>query len=83
MNPTGKFLKLNTSGSYATVSLMRNGKRKEVTVHRLVSMAYIPNPDCLPQVNHIDGNKLNNQVSNLEWLAEGNEPLPADNQETQ
>lgn len=44
-----------------------NGKFKKVQIHRLVAITFIPNPDNLPQVNHIDENKTNNYVDNLEW----------------
>jgi hypothetical protein len=36
-------------------------------VHQLVALAWLPNPDCLPQINHINGVKLDNHVENLEW----------------
>lgn len=54
---------------YPTVGLQRvNPKFKTgALVHRLVAKAFIPNPDNKPEVNHIDGNKLNNHVDNLEW----------------
>ena len=54
---------------YYKVSLTKKGARNPSShwVHRLVAAAFIKNPDSLPQVNHIDGNKLSNYHSNLEW----------------
>lgn len=52
---------------YKVVTLFKNGKAKCITVHRLVAINFIPNPNGLPVVNHKDENKVNNQVSNLEW----------------
>lgn len=52
---------------YLQVGLTLNGKKYPKRVHRLVAEAFIPNPHNLPQINHKDGNKLNNSVSNLEW----------------
>lgn len=57
---------INNCGYYRA-ELSIKGKTKRFFVHRLVALAYIENPGSLPQVNHIDGNKLNNQVNNLEW----------------
>lgn len=66
----GKVRELTISKSrngYSRVHLNIDCKDKSAYVHRLVAEAYIPNPHNLPQVNHKDGNKDNNNVSNLEW----------------
>lgn len=54
---------------YATMGIYKNKKRFNVRVNRLVASTFIPNPENLEQVNHIDGNKLNDHVSNLEWCS--------------
>ncbi|MEI5946507.1 hypothetical protein ETJ91_00555 [Bacillus albus] len=53
---------------YEVCALSRNCKVKHIAVHRLVAKAFIPNPAGKPQVNHKDGNKTNNDISNLEWV---------------
>ena len=55
------------NGYYKT-ELYNNGKRSVKRINRLVAEAFIPNPDNLPEVNHKDGNKHNNNVDNLEWI---------------
>lgn len=55
-------------GGYLVTDLYQGGKRRTVRVHRLVAEAFIPNPECKPEVNHKDGNKRNNNVSNLEYV---------------
>lgn len=57
---------IRTDG-YLVVVLSCNGKHKMCLVHRLVTEAFIPNTDNLPQVNHKDEDKTNNSVENLEW----------------
>lgn len=53
--------------SYARVTLCKDGTVTRFSVHRLVAMHFIPNPESKPQVNHLDNNGLNNSVNNLEW----------------
>lgn len=52
---------------YLQVRFSINGVKSQPSVHRLVAMTFLPNPDNLPQVNHKDGNAGNNTVENLEW----------------
>ena len=56
-----------TAKGYEYVAIRQKGIYVGYSVHRLVATAFIPNPKRLPQVNHLDGNKLNNHVANLEW----------------
>jgi hypothetical protein len=63
---TMRFIKFKTCNGYKRVELY-GVKRKIFFVHRLVAETYLPNPENKPQVNHMDGNKDNNMLCNLEW----------------
>lgn len=69
---TNKWLKTEKrlGMGYPNASLQRNGKAHTKGVHRLVAEAFLPNPDNKPEVNHIDGNRANPVLSNLEWVTE-------------
>jgi hypothetical protein len=61
-------MKTNTAcHGYHGLVLSCSGKRQAWLLHRLIATIFLPNPDNLSQVNHIDGNKDNNRVENLEW----------------
>lgn len=74
-----KIMRTNSSSNngYPMVNLKRNGIVKHSLVHRLVANAFIPNQDNKPTVNHIDGNKKNNNVSNLEWATRSEQNIHA------
>ena len=60
---------------YIRTSLCINGKTKDMYIHRLVAQAFIPNPDKKDEVNHIDGDKTNNHINNLEWVTKSENGL--------
>ena len=70
-NPKGYILKAwdcpTRNGVYPKVGLWRWNRRKVAFLHRLVALAFIPNPEGKPEVNHFDTNPFNNHVSNLQW----------------
>ena len=69
INQYGKELKpcLNLYGYYQ-LHLCKNGKQKNFRLNRLLAQTFIPNPDNLPEVDHIDRDKSNNNLENLQWV---------------
>ena len=65
---TGKVLKGRNWLGYPKLTLMRDGKKHEKKIHRLVGEQFIPNPNRLPIINHKDNDRSNFSLSNLEWV---------------
>jgi len=66
---TKRFLKHHTHRcGYKDIHLCKDGKKKLLYIHRLVAIHYIPNPHDYPQVDHIDRDRTNNDISNLRWV---------------
>lgn len=68
-NITKKILRpsINKDSGYYQIDLWKDNKSKKYTLHRLVASNFIPNLENKPTVDHIDGNRLNNDISNLRW----------------
>lgn len=67
-NDTGVTIKpMVDSHGYLTIRMRIGGKRVKTYLHRALALAFIPNPDGLPEVDHRDGNKTNNRLYNLRW----------------
>tara|TARA_R110000803_G_scaffold58017_1_gene116203 strand:+ start:771 stop:1214 length:444 start_codon:yes stop_codon:yes gene_type:complete len=62
-----RFLKPRNNNGYLRLELWKNNTKKAFTIHRLVGLHYIPNPENKPQIDHIDRNKTNNNIDNLRW----------------
>jgi len=67
INKSNQEVKPRNCNGYFMLSITTNKKRKEVYIHRVVALAFLPNPDNLPDVHHKDNDKSNNELDNLQW----------------
>ena len=72
-----KYLTKSYNNGYAKIIIKVNGVHHNKLVHRLVATTYIDNPNNKPQVNHKDGDKSNNNISNLEWCTQSENNIHA------
>jgi hypothetical protein len=76
----GKSLKTETIiEGYQRIVLMKEARRRRYMCHRIVAQEFIPNPDNKPFINHINGNKQDNRVENLEWVTQSENELHSHN----
>lgn len=66
-NQNGMIMRLTDKDGYSRIMLSNNGVRKQYLVHRLVAFAFIINHNSKPEINHLDLDKKNNSIDNLEW----------------
>lgn len=66
---------LNIHSGYLQVGLWKNHKKSTKSIHRFVALTFIPNPENKPEIDHIDGNRLNNRVDNLQWVTKSENML--------
>ena len=70
---TGRILKTcKNSDGYYHLNLNKNGITKTIKIHRLIALHFIPNPENLREIDHIDQDKVNNSISNLRWISPSN-----------
>lgn len=72
-----KILKCIHTKDYDHINLYKNGKQTQYLIHKIVAKTFIPNPKNKPEINHIDGNKQNNNAENLEWCTRSENQIHA------
>mgnify|MGYP003661954568 CR=1 FL=1 len=66
---TGREMKPRIDKGYYTIGLYKNAKQKKFSLHRLIALTFIPNPDNKPCIDHINRDKQDNRLENLRWVS--------------